>query len=179
MRFHEIIAEAEAPTDPLEIALDLWVEGKMRRAETLLLGMDDAARPYRGGVPDRLYRGFLPTAIQWDAFRATKQFSIHTDPSMPFASWSASPKAVKDFMIGWERPWMMLMKPSAELNIFINLVQYAAIAKPRTQMVRQKEVIIRMPPAMQIMRQNVRSVHKDGGTAFNRDRMVVQHRQRA
>lgn len=133
----------------LETALNAWVSGSMRQAQSQLLALSTVADRFSTVNKSFLFRGFIPTAKQWSDYQ-TGQFVIETPQTEPLASWSFSRKSVVDFMYGWDRPWVVIHKPSSELDIFINLTEFDRVAKPFTAMSVQKEIIVRMPPMLHV-----------------------------
>ena len=143
----------------LETALTLWGEGSTREAQPLLLSLGPVAARYATVDRAMLYRGFLPSDQQWEQLRVHRQFTIETSPNAPLASWSLSKAKVTQFMVGWERAWVMIGKPTADLDVFINCVAFHRLAKPRQHMDVQQEVIVKMPPVMTVKRAEL-AVHR-------------------
>lgn len=143
----------------LETALTLWGEGSTREAQPLLLSLGSVAARYATVDRPMLYRGFLPSEQQWDQLRVHRQFAIETPSNAQLASWSLSKAKVTQFMFGWERPWLMIGKATADLDVFINCVAFHRLAKPRQHMDVQQEVIVKMPPVMTVHRAEV-TVHR-------------------
>ena len=132
----------------LEHALNLWVEGKMKVAQALLLQLESMTEQFRNNIPAILYRGFLVSEDQYIEIKHTKHFVIKSNPAAPLASWSTSKEEVHNFMFGWERPWIMLAKKSTDLDVFINLSLFTSETKPFTKMGLNEEIIVKMPTMM-------------------------------
>lgn len=139
----------------LEAALAMWGEGLTKRAQPLLLSLEAVAKPFADVSQQFLYRGFLPSRDQWEQLHTIKQFEMATPAETPLASWSLSRKAVKEFMWGFEDPWVLIRKPTATLDVFINKVEFYRRTQPFQNMHTQQEVIVKMPPTMTISRREI------------------------
>ena len=75
----------------------------------------------RGNVESEfLYRAYIPNSQQIRSLNYRGFFVIETPSQMPLASWSSSLEEAIDFISAKEK-WLIVKKPTHELNIFFAL----------------------------------------------------------
>ena len=124
----------------LEDALCLWVGGDCQEAEPYLLAMRSEMVPFnpQQGV---LYRGLVIDDID-QVHKAMRDGITITHQGKSLESWSGDAMACEDFMVGWDRPWIMIEADGSEMDTLIDLEIFDRDAKPFTRMHEQREVIV-------------------------------------
>jgi hypothetical protein len=147
-----------------DLLLDIWSQGSQspfwgtRKLHEGLLSHDIAkTRCFTKSL--YLYRAYIPDEQQMRSLNFRGHFTITTPDWKPLTSWASSQEGAMNFISSREK-WLIIKKPTLDMNVFFALANYWKETKgkeldgiPHHQWF--DEVIVKMPERLTVMENDV------------------------